>query len=294
MKPAPTGDALLDMRLTANEIAAIIDCAARHFGANAVVRLFGSRVHDHLRGGDIDLHITTEDERTDVFGAKACFKDDLERRIGERRIDVLVSGPGGSLRPIEAIALRTGIILPDRATSPVATVTRQISGKDETSMPSAHHSAMLADALGSGEIATFRLRRVSSELLPDLPLTPHRIGSLTWDEQLRTDSLLLQFDNLVAIVQDQLIRGTLVAEGEPVAQLSRLDQRHVAEKIGALPNGLDLERIANARNAIAHRYPANADYQAAIINEVVTLTPMLIAAFEGLAEYVRRRGHVAC
>ncbi len=45
------------MRLTAEESAAIKSAAAQAFGSGAVVRLFGSRVHDHLRGGDIDLRV---------------------------------------------------------------------------------------------------------------------------------------------------------------------------------------------------------------------------------------------
>ena len=45
------------MRLEPEEVAAI-KAAARHaFGADAVVRLFGSRVDDSLRGGDIDARI---------------------------------------------------------------------------------------------------------------------------------------------------------------------------------------------------------------------------------------------
>ena len=43
------------MRLTEHEVSAIKQAAREAFGDDAVVRLFGSRVHDDLRGGDIDL-----------------------------------------------------------------------------------------------------------------------------------------------------------------------------------------------------------------------------------------------
>ena len=45
------------VRLTADEVQAIKAAAAEAFGASAVVRLFGSRVDDTKRGGDIDLLI---------------------------------------------------------------------------------------------------------------------------------------------------------------------------------------------------------------------------------------------
>ena len=278
------------MRLTRDEVSAIKECAARHFGAGAVVRLFGSRVRDDLRGGDIDLYITTEQEPVDDLREESRFLSALKARIGERRIDLLFSGPSGPRRPIETIALATGVILPDPADLPAPAPVRQPIRRRRTSM-SNPHQALLAEALRSGDLAKQKLGRLLSELSPDLPLTPARVGSLTWDEQLRTDSLLLQFNNLVAIVQDQMIRGVLLAEEEPVARLSRLDRRHAAEKFGALPDGVDLERIADARNNVADQHPADAEHQASIINEVATLTPMLIIAFDELADFARRRGH---
>ena len=48
------------MRLTPTEIAAIKAAARDAFGETVVVRLFGSRVDDHRRGGDIDLHVEVD------------------------------------------------------------------------------------------------------------------------------------------------------------------------------------------------------------------------------------------
>ncbi|NEX15935.1 MAG: DNA polymerase III subunit beta, partial [Halochromatium sp.] len=47
------------MRLNAHQRETIKQAARGCFGADATVRLFGSRVDDHKRGGDIDLFITT-------------------------------------------------------------------------------------------------------------------------------------------------------------------------------------------------------------------------------------------
>lgn len=46
------------MRLTPEQIRSIKQVAAEVFGSDAHVYLFGSRVDDQARSGDIDLYIT--------------------------------------------------------------------------------------------------------------------------------------------------------------------------------------------------------------------------------------------
>ena len=62
------------MRLTEFEINAIKQCALEIFGDNVQVFLFGSRVDDSKKGGDIGSYIRTEaDFRNHLF----CFKVSL-------------------------------------------------------------------------------------------------------------------------------------------------------------------------------------------------------------------------
>ena len=99
------------MRLTPDEIAAIKAAATEAFGADAVVRLFGSRVDDSLRGGDIDLHVET-DALEDEWRAKGHFENVLFRRIEPQKVDLIVTQRGGKPpRGFERIAYRDGIIL---------------------------------------------------------------------------------------------------------------------------------------------------------------------------------------
>ncbi|NYZ12422.1 nucleotidyltransferase domain-containing protein [Azospirillum sp. RWY-5-1] len=98
------------MRLTPDEQDAIRRTAAAVFGADAVVRLFGSRVDDARRGGDIDLHIETAAGRA-TFDNEARFLHALEGEIGERRVDFVVRERGGALRPIDRLAMETGMVL---------------------------------------------------------------------------------------------------------------------------------------------------------------------------------------
>ncbi|QEP43559.1 hypothetical protein D5085_10775 [Ectothiorhodospiraceae bacterium BW-2] len=54
----------------------------------AVVRLFGSRLDDSKRGGDIDLLIETDISQPDeLVKAKNRFLAQLYRELGEQKID---------------------------------------------------------------------------------------------------------------------------------------------------------------------------------------------------------------
>lgn len=98
------------MRLTAAEIVAIKAATREAFGDSAVVRLFGSRVDDSLRGGDIDLHVEA-DPLPDEWRARDTFKDVLFRQIDPRKVDVVISQRGTTPRGFERIGYRDGIVL---------------------------------------------------------------------------------------------------------------------------------------------------------------------------------------
>lgn len=48
------------MRLSAAQTQSIVHCVRQQFGADAQVMLFGSRLDDTARGGDVDLLIESE------------------------------------------------------------------------------------------------------------------------------------------------------------------------------------------------------------------------------------------
>jgi len=98
------------MRLTPQEIDAIKTAANEAFGTGTVVRLFGSRVHDHLRGGDIDLHVET-DPVPDEWDARDAFLERLFRHIDRQKVDVVITQRGGIPRGFERIGYRDGIPL---------------------------------------------------------------------------------------------------------------------------------------------------------------------------------------
>lgn len=98
------------MQLTSVEIAAIKAATRLTFGPDAVVRLFGSRVDDTRRAGDIDLHVEMSND-DDIWRLKSAFLERVFARIDEQRIDVIATARGETPTPISAIAYRDGIVL---------------------------------------------------------------------------------------------------------------------------------------------------------------------------------------
>ena len=97
------------MRLNADQIQAIRQAATAAFGVDAAVWLFGSRVDDGKKGGDIDLLVRPSANAAEQPFAKKIKKLSLlERQLGERKIDLVIEQPGDP-RPIVMVAHTTGI-----------------------------------------------------------------------------------------------------------------------------------------------------------------------------------------
>lgn len=99
------------MRLTTTQKQTIREEVTRIFGRGASVRLFGSRVDDTARGGDIDLYIEANGTPSELLDAELRLQARLNQRLGDRRIDIVVHGRNQPVRPIDEHARQTGITL---------------------------------------------------------------------------------------------------------------------------------------------------------------------------------------
>ena len=70
--------------------------------------LFGSRVDDNKKGGDIDLYLAIDDHQN-LFEKKIKFLSRIKRELGEQKIDVVFNVD--STRLIEQEAIQWGIKL---------------------------------------------------------------------------------------------------------------------------------------------------------------------------------------
>ena len=98
------------MRLTKYEITSIKQSFKSVF-EDGEIYLFGSRVDDSLKGGDIDLYINLNYpiSTKERLNKKSKFRMELEDKIGEQKIDIVISKDKSRL--IEQEAARKGIKL---------------------------------------------------------------------------------------------------------------------------------------------------------------------------------------
>ena len=95
------------MRLTPIQHKQILQVAHLNFGTDANVWLFGSRVDDKQRGGDVDLYVETAQAST-LWSALRC-KIALEESL-DLHVDLVVKEPGKN-KPIYQIAKKQGVQL---------------------------------------------------------------------------------------------------------------------------------------------------------------------------------------
>ena len=96
------------MRLTPIEQQIIREASLRWFGVRP--RLFGSRLDDLKRGGDIDLYIEAPVSPQQGVEARLHRVAGICKALGERKIDGVVNA-GGRPLPIFEVAQREGILL---------------------------------------------------------------------------------------------------------------------------------------------------------------------------------------
>lgn len=99
------------MRLLPHQIDLIKHHAASIFGPLAVVRLFGSRLDDAARGGDVDLHIECPASLPSPALAIIQLGAACSRALLGRKVDALVSAPGLVEQPIHRVARQEGVVL---------------------------------------------------------------------------------------------------------------------------------------------------------------------------------------
>lgn len=97
------------MRLNLSQIVTIKKITQEVFGNQASVYLFGSRVDDNKRGGDIDLFVVPADFENEKIKVDA-LKVKLIFALGDQKIDIIVQRKFDD-RIITEVAFQTGVEL---------------------------------------------------------------------------------------------------------------------------------------------------------------------------------------
>ncbi len=97
------------MRLSNLYIDKIKEATVKYFGEESKVYLFGSRVNDDKRGGDIDLYVETN-LTSEILENKLKMLSFLHKNLGEQKIDIVINNNTDDLL-IYQVAKKEGILL---------------------------------------------------------------------------------------------------------------------------------------------------------------------------------------
>jgi predicted nucleotidyltransferase len=100
------------MRLSEKSANEVRDAVRAAFPGQPRVILFGSRVSDDRRGGDIDLLVISDLPQVTMEAARIKAIVKMQMALGDQKIDVVVTAdPVRDSRPVVREALRNGIEL---------------------------------------------------------------------------------------------------------------------------------------------------------------------------------------
>lgn len=226
------------MRLTMFEITTIQRNAANIFGDAVRVYLFGSRVDDTKKGGDIDLYIIPENKEY-LLEKKIKFLNALNSALGEQKIDVVIAKDPS--RAIEKQAIATGIEL----------------NLTNLKLEKIFHEC------------TKHLQRINeahSDMSAFMPLTATHYENLSKDEVQAIDQYLFRFSKLQDSMGEKLFRLVVARFEENTDKLSFLDIIKKTEKYLEMDIANEWLDLRNIRNHLAHEYEDDAIGMANSIN----------------------------
>ena len=100
------------MRVSGKNVATFKNAIRGAFPGQPKVFLFGSRVDDNKRGGDIDLMVVSGLRRNELEIAKIKAITKIQMTLGEQKIDLIVTNdPARDSRKVVQEALKHGVEL---------------------------------------------------------------------------------------------------------------------------------------------------------------------------------------
>ena len=99
------------MRLNPKQISSIQTAVASVTSDVIAIRLFGSRLNDNARGGDIDLMVDLKNPVEHPALLCARIATQISRSINGRKVDVLLRAPNLQQTAIHRIAQQEGVFL---------------------------------------------------------------------------------------------------------------------------------------------------------------------------------------
>ena len=248
------------MRLTSKEVEAINDTFKEVF-ATGQIFLFGSRVDDTKRGGDIDLYIVTQVIK-DLSQKKIDFLVKLKDKIGNQKIDIIISKDKN--RPIEQQALKEGVILDNK-------------------------TLKIQKYIHECQKHKLRIEKSSAKVKEIFPLSASKYEKLNDDEVEAIDQYLFRFAKLQDTLGQKLFKMVASEYVEDITLMPFLDILNLLEKVEILEVA-NWKRLRDIRNNISHQYDDDPQEMAEALNGVLAYRDELLGIFEKIEKFYGARG----
>ena len=245
------------MRLSSDQQRVIREQFSEIFG-DGEIYLFGSRADDEKRGGDIDLYLKPYKQYNDVYDKKIKFLVQLEKYLGDQKIDVVIARDKDRL--IEQEALRSGVLIENKNYK----IKKYLHQCDK-------HQKWIEKAY--------------NDVKPILPLSLKSYQQLR-DEDVRSiDQYLFRFAKLQDTIGEKLFKMIVSDFAEDVSRLSFIDILNRLEKVGILDSVEEWRSLRNARNNIAHQYDDEPEETADALNKIFAQKDLLIGIYRNIRDY---------
>jgi len=229
------------MRLSLFEIKTILKLKDDIFGKNIKLYLFGSRVDDSAKGGDIDLYLKVENIDA-VFEKKVEFLSQVQQVLGEQKIDLIFSQD--ELRLIDKEALNKGVEL-------------------------SIDKIKLQKYFSECDKHLQRIEEAYEDIKNLVPLSVDKYKKLSKAEVQPMDQYLFRFAKLQDTMGDKIFKLIIQIYDQSSAQISFIDILNRLEKIGFLNSSKEWLNLRVIRNEIAHQYDDEPDGMSQAINNIV-------------------------
>ncbi|MFK5938618.1 MAG: hypothetical protein QM497_09525 [Sulfurimonas sp.] len=244
------------MRLSLFEIETIVRMKNKFFGEVTKIYLFGSRVDDTQKGGDIDLYIELENVDETVSGKVRELLVDLKHIIGEQKIDIIVSKDKTRLIEIEA---QKGI---------------------ELNL----EKIKLEKYFNECDKHLQRIEEAYTDIKDALPLTVQKYKTLSKDEVQDIDQYLYRFSKLQDTLGQKIFKLVLSIFEPSNEVIPFLDMLNKLEKLNFIDSAKEWLNLRDIRNKIAHQYDDEPQEMTQAINDILNQKEILKSIYNNVKQ----------
>ena len=241
------------MRLSTFEIQTILNTFHDIFGMGKVY-LFGSRLDDTQKGGDIDLYFEVDLEEN-LYIKKIDYLVQLQNKIGEQKIDIVFAKDASSI--IEKEILRNKMEL----------------NIDKVRLDKYFHEC---------DKHIQRIEEAYADISYKIPLSTKDYINLDKDSVQALDQYIFRFSKLQDTMGDKIFKLIFSLYSETNESIPFLDMLNQLEKLGYLYSSKEWITLRKIRNDIAHQYDDEPEESSQAINSIVIQKEIIINIYQNI------------